>query len=77
MIGQQRGHIEQQLLTAYYVELLMVMRRLRTCKICGKDISHQKAGSTYCGEPSSCRSKACHRRKAQKLGSTAPLQQRR
>jgi hypothetical protein len=36
-------------LTAYYVELLMVMRRFRCCAICGKDISHQKANSTCCG----------------------------
>lgn len=59
-------------LTAYYVELLMVMRRFRTCKMCGKDISHQKAESTYCGEPSSCRTKAWHRRKAKQNGAPPP-----
>ena len=36
-------------LTAYYVELLMVMRRFRACAICGKDISHQRAHSSCCG----------------------------
>jgi hypothetical protein len=36
-------------LTAYYVELVMVMRRFRGCAICGRDISHQKVNSTCCG----------------------------
>jgi hypothetical protein len=49
-------------LTAYYVELLMVMRRFRSCGACGKDISHQKRGSMYCG--GTCRSTDSYRRKA-------------
>lgn len=52
----------QSALAAYYVELLMVMRRFRSCKVCGKDISHQKTKSFYCGN--TCRSKHWHRLKA-------------
>ena len=53
-------------LTAYYLELLMVMRRFRSCKTCGKDVSHQRDDSTYCAEPSTCRTKDWHRRKSRR-----------
>ena len=56
----------QSALAAYYVELLMVMRRFRSCKVCGKDISHQKAKSLFCGNTSTCRSVDWHRQKAAK-----------
>jgi hypothetical protein len=49
-------------LTAYYVELLMVMRRFRSCNRCGSDISHQKERAIYCSE--TCRSTMWHRRRA-------------
>jgi len=62
----------QSALTAYYVELLMVMRRFRSCKTCGKDISHQKASSVYCGKPSTCRSKNWHRQKAARRKDSHP-----
>ncbi len=51
-------------LAAYYIELLMVMRRFRSCVTCGKDISHQRDKSLYCSPSSSCRSKHWHRRAA-------------
>ncbi len=51
-------------LAAYYLELLIVMRRYRSCKTCGNDISHQRDDSTYCGKPSTCRSKDWHREKS-------------
>lgn len=51
-------------LAAYYVELLMVMRRFRSCKTCGRDISHQKAQSSYCGNRSTCRTKDWHRQQS-------------
>lgn len=63
----------QSALAAYYVEFLMVMRRFRTCSICGNDISHQKAQSSYCGHSSTCRSKHWHRqRSAQRKADKAP-----
>ncbi|MDI3462103.1 MAG: hypothetical protein OJF50_000924 [Nitrospira sp.] len=57
-------------LTAYYVELLMVMRRFRACKTCGSDISHQRARSYYCGNRSTCRSKDWHRQQSTKRKAT-------
>lgn len=69
---QPTWHI-QSALAAYYVELLMVMRRFRSCKTCGKDISHQKAKSVYCGDTSTCRSTDWHRQKAaQRKASKTP-----
>jgi len=56
----------QSALAAYYCELLMVMRHFRTCKTCGKDISHQRDTSKYCGERSTCRSTDFHRQRAAK-----------
>jgi hypothetical protein len=56
----------QSALAAYYCELLMVMRRFRACKTCGKDISHQRDAAKYCGESSTCRSTDYHRRQAAK-----------
>jgi hypothetical protein len=53
-------------LAAYYVELLMVIRRFRACKTCGRDISHQRIQSSYCGNRSTCRSKAWHRQQSAK-----------
>lgn len=51
----------QSALAAYYVELLMVMRRFRRCKTCGEDISHQRDKSMYCSVSSTCRSTQWHR----------------
>ena len=65
-------HIKSAL-PAYYAEMLMVMRRFRSCKTCGKDISHQKASSVFCGDSSTCRTKNFFRQKAiQKKASKAP-----
>lgn len=61
-------------LAAYYVELLMVMRRFRACKTCGRDISHQRVQSSYCGNKSSCRSKDWHRKQsAKRKAAKAPM----
>jgi hypothetical protein len=62
-------------LTAYYVEFLMVMRRFRSCKVCGKDISHQKESAIYCGDTSTCRSTDFHRRKAARRRDSHPSPQ--
>lgn len=61
-------------LAAYYVELLMAIRRFRACKTCGRDISHQRAQSSYCGNRSTCRSKDWHRQQsAQKKAAKASM----
>lgn len=60
----------QSALAAYYVELLMVMRRFRSCKVCGKDISHQRTTSRFCGDLSTCRSVHWHRQNAGKRKAT-------
>ena len=60
----------QSALAAYYVELLMVMRRFRSCKTCGEDISHQKATSVYCGV--TCRTTDWHRQKAARRKDSTP-----
>lgn len=57
-------------LAAYYVELLMVIRRFRACKTCGRDISHQRVQSTYCRDRSTCRSKDWHRQQSDKRKAT-------
>lgn len=60
-------------LAAYYVELLMVMRRFRSCEVCGEDISHQRATSVYCMNSSTCRTTDWHRKKAaEKKASKTP-----
>ncbi len=60
----------QSALASYYIELLMVMRRFRSCEACGQDISHQRANSFHCGD--SCRSTAWYRLKAARKNSSKP-----
>jgi hypothetical protein len=56
-------------LTAYYVELLMVLRRFRSCETCGRDISHQKTNSACCS--GRCRVEK-HRREKRKRRFACP-----